>query len=326
MSTVNDKLFDLKALEAFMAAMSCGSMTRAAEQLGIGQPAVTRLVKDLEAAAGFQMFHRNGPRISPTDRGMRFYEEVQGLVSGLRQIGQRAEEIRENRPPAIEIAATPTMAGGLSGPTLRFLGADLPDHINVQTMGAEYVIRAVRSRTAEFGIAAYPLDHAGLSRHVVCESRLVAVVAADSPLAGDGGPVPMSVFGSERLVTVGNAFRIRHTIDVALERAEVSPLADFSTNASLNAMMAAREGLGVAILDPVTAYGIPVEGVKVLPLETALPYLWVLLSDANRALSRPLNAFVDAFRESCRATVPDCQFLDPSDPDIARRIELNPRT
>ncbi len=326
MSTPNDKLFDLKALEAFMAAMSCGSMTRAAEQLGTGQPAVTRLIKDLEAAAGFQLFHRKGPRIAPTDRGMRFYEEVQGLVSGLRQIGQRAEAIRENRPPAIEIAATPTMAGGLLAPTLKALGPDLPDHVNVQTMNAEYVIRSLRIRTAEFGIAAYPLEHAGLSRHVVCESRLVAVVPEDAPFALNDSHLSLSALNSERLITVGNAFRIRHTIDVALDEAGIVPATDFSTNSSLNAVMAAREGLGIAILDPVTAYGIPVKGVRILPLEQKLPYFWVLLSDANRAANRPLDTFVQAFRDACQTTVPDCIFHDPSDPDISRRIDVKPRT
>ena len=91
MSTENNKQFDLKVLEAFQAAMSCGSMTRAATQLGIGQPAVTRMVKELEIAVGFPLFHRNGPRISPTDRGLQFYEEVQRVVAGVRQIGQRAD-------------------------------------------------------------------------------------------------------------------------------------------------------------------------------------------------------------------------------------------
>lgn len=306
MSIENDKKFDLRVLEAFLAAMACGSMTKAAVSLGVGQPAVTRMIKELEAAVGFQLFHRNGPRISPTDRGLRFHEEVQRIVAGLRQIGQRAEAIRTEKIASIDIAATPTMAAGLLGPALMALGEDLPQQVNVQTMNAEHVIRALRSRTADFGLAADPIDHAGIVRHVVCESHLVGVVAAGSPLAEAGRRLELSIFTDQRLITVGNAFRIRSTIDQALRAQGITPPSEFTTNTSLNAVMAARAGLGVALVDPVTAYGVPVEGTRLLPLETRIPYVWALLSDADRALSRHLGAFVEAYRQACVATVPDC--------------------
>lgn len=306
MSIENNKRFDLKVLEAFLAAMACGSMTGAAAHLGVGQPAVTRMIKELEVAVGFQLFHRNGPRISPTDRGLRFHDEVQRVVAGLRQIGQRAEAIRTEKVASIDIAATPTMAAGLSGPALMALGEELPHQVNVQTMSAEYVIRALRSRTADFGIAANPIDHAGLVRHVVCESRLVGVVSETSPIATAGRPLSLSIFADQRLITVANAFRIRHSIDQVFKELAITPPSEFATNTSLNAVMAARAGLGVAIVDPVTAYGVPVQGVRVVPLEIRIPYVWELLSDAERALSRHLVAFAEAFRQACVATVPDC--------------------
>ncbi len=328
MSRENDKIFDVRSLEAFQAAMSCGSMTGAARQLGIGQPTVTRLVKDLEADVGFQLFHRNGPRISPTDRGLRFYEEVHRLISGLRQIRDHADAIREDRLPAIDIAATPAMAGGLIGPALEALGADLPDYVNLQTMNAEYVVRALRNRTADLGIAAFPMEHLGLARHVICESRLVAVVASDTPLARahHDRPLPLSVFANTRLITVGNAFRIRHAIDVALGEQGIAPARELSTNSSLNAIMVARSGLGAAIVDPVTAFGIPVDGVTILPLETPVPYFWGLLSEANRVFAPSQMRFVDAFRTACRDTIPDCTFHDPLDASLLKRIEQMLRT
>lgn len=308
--------------------MSCGSMTGAAKQLGIGQPAVTRLVKELEADVGFQLFHRNGPRISPTDRGLRFHEEVQRLIAGLRQMRDRAEAIRDERLPAIDIAATPTMAGGLLGPTLHALGEDLPDHVNLQTMNAEHVARALRNRTADFGIAAFPMDYMGLTRHIICESRLVAAVASSSSVAEKYAdrPVPLSLFETTRLVTVGNAYRVRHTIDGALEDAGVDPVQELSTNSSLNAVMAARSNVGVAIVDPVTAYGIPVEGVSILPLETPMPYFWGLLSDAARVFAPSQTRFVDAFATACQGTIADCILHDPTDADLLKQIAQQLRT
>jgi DNA-binding transcriptional LysR family regulator len=316
---MNNKLFDLKALEAFQAAMASGSMTEAARQLGIGQPAVTRLVKDLEAAAGFQLFHRNGPRISPTDRGLRFYEEVQRLMSGMRQIRERADAIREAREPSLDIAATPTMAGGLLGPALALMGDVLPGIVNAQTMDAEHVVRSLRARTADFGISAFPLEHAGLTGHVICQSRVIAVVAENDPLAA-GETVSLEALATRRLVTVGNVHRLRRAIEVELIRSDVRPRGEFATNSSLNAVMAARAGLGLALVDPVTAFGIPIEGVVARPLDVEIPYLWGLFSASDRVLNRPMTYFVEGFRQACADIIPGCVFHDAADSGTIRRI------
>ncbi|WP_246710231.1 LysR family transcriptional regulator [Martelella soudanensis] len=312
MSISNDKISDVKTLEAFQAAMACGSMTAAARQLGIGQPAVTRQIRELEDSVGFPLFHRNGPRISPTERGLQFYDEVQRLMSGLHQIRERAAAIRDGRIAAIDIAATPTMAGGLLSPTLAHMGDDLPGVVNIETMNAEHVARALTSRTADFGISALPLEHATLEAKVICGSRLVAAIAEGGPF-DVSEPLPLESLAVTRLLTVGNAYRIRGKINGALERDRIVPAAEIVTNSSLNAMMAARAGLGIAIIDPVTAFGIPVEGVSIRPLAVDLPYVWGLFSAAGRVLPSELLSFVAGFEAACSTTIPDCVFHDPSD-------------
>jgi DNA-binding transcriptional LysR family regulator len=66
--------FDIRQMEAFAAVMSAGSITGAARLLGRSQPALSRLIQDLETRLGFALLHRNGPRVSPTRRGILFHE------------------------------------------------------------------------------------------------------------------------------------------------------------------------------------------------------------------------------------------------------------
>lgn len=293
MSSSDDEPLDVRAIEAFQAVMSSGSMTAAARQLGIGQPRVTRLVRELETAVGFDFFYRNGPRISPTDRGLRFYEDVQRLMNNFRQIRERAAAIREESVPALDIAATPTMAGGIIGQAVSQLGDMLPKIVNVQTMDSEHVVRALRNRTADFGLSALPFDHAEIVCHTRFEAKLVAVVESGS-VFDTPGPVALDDFKSTRLVTVANAYRIRHAIDGAMDKAGVRPCSEFLTNSSLNAVMAARSCLGIAIIDPVTAFGIPVRGVTVRPLESAIPYVWGLFGARDDKTSPLQKAFIRA--------------------------------
>jgi pimeloyl-ACP methyl ester carboxylesterase len=60
-----------RQLEAFAAVLSTGSFTSAARLLARSQPAITRLVQELEACIGYPLFVRKGPRVSPTEALLR---------------------------------------------------------------------------------------------------------------------------------------------------------------------------------------------------------------------------------------------------------------
>lgn len=319
MSILNEKILDFRSLEMFLAVMSCGSITGASRMMGCSQPGATRLIRDLEAAVGFQLFHRNGPRISPTERGMRFHEEAARILAGMHQIRNRANAIRDGLEPALDIAATPTMAGGLAGAALARAKMELPHIIDVQSMNAEHVVRSLLTRTSDIGLSAFPLDYAGLDMHVVCESTCVAVLAENSPFAGQD-ELDLDVLRETRLVTVGNAYRLRYSIDKAMRAAGVSPVAQYATNSSLNAVMAARSGLGVSIVDPVTAYGIPVAGTRIVPLAPKIPYVWGLFTASGRIVTPLIAEFITAFQLACGDIVPGCQLHDPADETCFKQL------
>ena len=93
------KNINLRQLEAFRAVMQTRSITRASELLFVSQPAVTRLIKDLEASVGFSLFQRLKKRLYPTPEAFSFLEEVELSFSGLDKINIAAREIRDRRYP-----------------------------------------------------------------------------------------------------------------------------------------------------------------------------------------------------------------------------------
>ncbi|WP_159716217.1 LysR family transcriptional regulator, partial [Geminicoccus flavidas] len=141
-------------LEAFVAVMSAGSITAAARLLQRSQPAVTRAIQELEASLGLALFSRNGPRITPTEFGVRFHEEAERMLFGLHHLHERAQAIAAGMPQAIEIAAIPALAAGLVPLALARLDpALLPWQVHLQAVSAEQVVRAILSRSADLGLA-----------------------------------------------------------------------------------------------------------------------------------------------------------------------------
>ncbi|MDH3763812.1 MAG: LysR substrate-binding domain-containing protein [Gammaproteobacteria bacterium] len=72
------------------------SFTRAGEELGVSQPAVSLAIRQLEEAIGQALFHRRHRRIELTEAGERFYGEVatsfERLLQAAREVNRGDEE------------------------------------------------------------------------------------------------------------------------------------------------------------------------------------------------------------------------------------------
>ena len=61
---------DLRQIQLVRAVVRAGSVTRAAEQELIAQPAVSKRIRSLEGELGIALFHRVGRRVVPTEAGL----------------------------------------------------------------------------------------------------------------------------------------------------------------------------------------------------------------------------------------------------------------
>ena len=101
-----------RALEAFRAIVLTGSVTNAASMLHISQPAVTRLIRDLEADLQFPLFQRRKGRLFATSEGLALFEEVSRSFVGLDRIAQVANHIRQSRVGHLQLATMPALING----------------------------------------------------------------------------------------------------------------------------------------------------------------------------------------------------------------------
>jgi len=284
-----------RQLETFHAVVSIGSMTGAASYLGRTQSAVSRLISDLEGAAGLILFDRSGARLQPTQAGLSLYDEVRRSYVGLQNISEKARQLAEGAArQRIAIGATPALSGGLFSSALaQVVGAQDMTQTVLSSMTSESVIRAVSDDVLDLGLATLPINIAHTRLHWIGEAPCVAVLAENDPLAARE-TISLTELASRRILTVGNPFRLRRTIDAALKASALTLMAQLETNTSLNAVMAARDGFGAAIVEPVTAYGIPVQGVVVRPILEHIPSIWGVITPAFRQPAPVIGALIDA--------------------------------
>ncbi|WP_426438777.1 LysR family transcriptional regulator [Bradyrhizobium genosp. P] len=293
---MQEDVIDIRLLEAFAAVMSAGSITGAARLLGRSQPVVTRQIQDLETDVGYLLFSRNGPRISPTPKGILFHAEVERLLLGLKHIRGRAAAIGAGALPVLSLAAIAALAGGVVPAALAAMDrALLPRQVHVQALSAENVVQSVLSQSVDFGLASLPVQHPGLDVQWVCEVPCVACLAADHPLA-KRKVIRLKDLDGRRLLTMANPYRLRRRVEDAIERAGAAPANIIDTNASLTAIAMAKQSLGIAIIEPVLTASLAVDGVVTRPLDVAIPFLFAAISPAGRELTPTVAAVNDALR------------------------------
>ena len=86
---------NLREVEVFQAVMTSGTASRAAELLGISQPAVSKAIQSLEAKVGFDVFDRVRGRLVPTAEGQLLFREVEAAFIGLVRLKSAAARIND---------------------------------------------------------------------------------------------------------------------------------------------------------------------------------------------------------------------------------------
>lgn len=296
---------ELRQLEAFAAVITTGSVTAAGRLLGRSQPAITRLIQELETEVGYALFTRNGPRVTPTEQGILLYQDVEHVLTGLHQIQKRAGEIGRGETRPLRIAATSALAAGLVPVALaRTSLAGAAQTIQLRSMPPEQVVHDVLSGAADIGVASLPLEHRGVVVHWIGQSACVAALRDDDPLARHDR-LPLSAFAGRRIVTMQNPYRLRRRLDHAFAQADVTPAGLIETNSSMNALTAVRAGLGISVLEPVTAYGLPLAGVAIRTIDADIPYFFGVISRDAITLPPVAATLIDALADAARAVLPD---------------------
>lgn len=128
-------------LFAFEAAARHGSFTRAAEELGVTQAAISYSIRQLETALGVTLFHRRHRGIALTENGERFFHD---LAIGLAHIRRSAETLKRQRGDRhVTLSASTAFAGYWMVPRLAQLREAHPEiDLRLQTSDKDVDLRA----------------------------------------------------------------------------------------------------------------------------------------------------------------------------------------
>lgn len=284
-----------RQIEAFRALMLTGSTTRAAEAMHVTQPAVSRLVRELQAELGLMLFERKGNRLVPSREAIALYAEVERSYVGLERIAHSARELRERRAGVLRVAAMPTLSNAALP---RFAASFLAAHPNVDMamfgLVSHMVLDWVVSEQCDVGFAAAPIQHAAVAAEMMPPVRYVAVVPEHHRLAARRRIHPRD-FAGEAFVGLGPNTPSQFRLDDVFSSHGVKRRVRVETPLSSIACALVASGAGIAIVDPFTAVEFVGRGVAVRAFEPAIEFHVAALYPVQRTLSAVARDFIDGF-------------------------------
>ena len=103
-------MVNLELYRVFYTVAKCGSLTKAAEELYISQPAVSQSIKQLESQLGVRLFNRTHRGMELSAQGGKvIFPEVERALSLLNTAENRVAEMRETATGVIRIGASDTI-------------------------------------------------------------------------------------------------------------------------------------------------------------------------------------------------------------------------
>lgn len=275
----------LRQLEAFRQVMLTGSVTRAAQALGISQPGASRLLAELERALGFRLFERRAGRVHPTPEAASFYRHVEKSFVGLASLERAAADIASAKGATLRIAAFPAISLELVPAALAEFNRRHPaTHVSLAVTNSPRVADLVSTLQAEVGLSTLPAGAGGIEIERRFTLRCVCALPPGHRLAAQR-TVGARDLRRETLISLDPGFATTRGTREALRRGNVEPRVAAETSFSFSACEMVRRGLGVAVVDPLTALALAGRGIAFRRFAPGVDFTFGVIRAAYQAHS-----------------------------------------
>lgn len=290
---------NLRRLQAFRAVFEAGSVTRAAERLHTTQPAVSRLINDLEVELGLALFVRRKQRLLPTEEGRTFYREAEKALTAVDQIVDIARDIRTLKGAHLRVVAPLLTAFSILPAAIAAFRASHPQtRISVEIKNIRDIADWVANGPFDMAVTALPFEDARVESELFETVRTLLVMPKRHPLAAKR-TVRLKDLRGEAIVlpTIGTSSRAR--FDAAFESVGLKLDGMIEAASSFFLCQLVARGLGLGLVDPFTFKLASGLGLVARPIRPVIELRLGFLFPSHR----PRSALVSAFALAVRSTV-----------------------
>ncbi len=284
-----------REIEAFRAVIQTGTTTAAAQLLHTTQPSVSRLLAQMQAAAGLKLFDMNKGRLRPTQQAMDLYATVQQHFLGRERIEHALAVLRQSGAGALRIGCTPAL--GLSvipAVVCQFAKRYPGTHLSLQTLGTTALREGLLHGHFDLVVSTMAIATPELDATVLHRGHAVCVMHPQHPLATRSALHVRDLQG-QLLLTLNTDDNIFLQLQHTMQAHGIEAGSTIETTYSSTICCLAAQGLGLGVVNPYVA-SVFARELRILPLHPPCAVEVVLALPPQYAPSERADCFIELLR------------------------------
>ena len=288
-------------IETFRALMRSGSTGKAAAVLHVTQPAVSQSLKRLEAQAGMALFSRTGGRLVPTPEAHALQSEVERVFVGMDTIAHRLRSLRDFGVNQLNISCYPAFGLGFMPRALARLqaegvgaGENWPQ-VSLQVLSSKDVRERVASGLSDFGLMADEMSLDGIEHSTFAQFPGVIVMPQGHALARFKAVKPEQL-AELPFLALNPEDASRRRLEAVMAANGANLLVAVQTPYAASVCEMALRGLGVGMVNPITALDYAERGLVVRKLSVDVTFTCVLALPVGKVMSGTARQFLSQMR------------------------------
>ena len=284
-------------IEIFRAVMLAGGVSDAARLLYTSQPTVSRELARLETLLGYSLFERVQGRLRATARALSLWDEVQRSWQGLDHVIDHAMALSQPSQTQISVLSMPALSHALLPGALARLqkGKHGPLAVSVATQDGPLLQEWMSAQRFDLGLTEQADAPPGTRAVALPAQDVVAVLPAKHPLAKKPKLKPAD-FAGESFISLARDDPYRQQIDAHFAKAKVQRQMLLETHSAIAVCAMVQHGLGVAIVNPLTARACAGDQLVVRPLTFSIPFQVHALLPLHRPAVTGVDWLLDALQ------------------------------
>lgn len=284
---------DIQHLLYFVSVAIHGSFTKAAQELYVSQPTISKMIKSIEDELGVQLFDRSGKKVVLTDTGRAVFYQAQKTLKAFRQLTEEINDVANLKKGTIRIGLPP-MIGSRYFPRVIDEFHHTYPNIKIQLVEdvTRKVIHDVENGTLDLGAVVMPVNHELLSYFSFVHDQLVLLVHPSHPLA-DQNRVGLAQLKDEEFIFFHKDFALHdQIIQECLKLGFMPKIIYESTQWDLICELVASN-LGIALLPNTICHAFNPERVKIISLvDPVIPWNLAIIWPKHQYLSFAVKEWI----------------------------------
>ena len=291
----------LRHLEVFRAIMAAGSVTGAARLLFTSQPTVSRELARMEQVTGLNLFEREGGRLVATAQALLLVDEVERAFIGLERIDRFAQAIRNFEQGRLSVTCLPLFSQTLLPLACqRFYQQHKGVSVCINAQESPLLEESLVAQQHDLGLTEVEQVPRGAVGELLFSADMVCVLPQGHPLRAKA-VLQLSDFHEVDFINLASLDTYRQQLDQQFRAAGVNRRTVIETTSAASVCAMVRQGLGVAIINPLSGLEAGQAGLVMRRLDISVPYRVMLIRPEHRPASAVVAPFCTALRAQAQA-------------------------